>query len=223
MSQVLCSSASYEGSLPLHYFTGNFLSQWHFFFCLLYFVTYSHTLHQTYNKSVCQAKKVTKGLWLLAAVLSLPTAYARVNMEVIDRYKKIVILSFSTKGGWESESSLVRLGLGSTLALEKSWTLPTCHYSCTARVRIAQCYVMKSLEQSVTKIHEALLRKVLLPPFANQLRLNKFLFPNTQPVDSFSLTIFFSFPTIICPLLTSRSSPLQSLTNREKAIRLIIT
>ena len=60
-----------------------------FFFCLLYFVTYSHILHQTYRKSVCQAKKVTKGLWLLAAVLSLPTAYARVNMEVIDRYKKM--------------------------------------------------------------------------------------------------------------------------------------
>ena len=30
-----------------------------------------------------QAKKVTKGLWLLAAILSSPTAYARVNMEVI--------------------------------------------------------------------------------------------------------------------------------------------
>ena len=65
---------------------------------------------------------------------------------------KIVILSFSTKGGWESEGSLVRLGLGSTLALEKSWTLPTCHYSCSTRVRIAQCYVMKYWEQSVTKI-----------------------------------------------------------------------
>ena len=89
MSQVLCSSASYEGSLPLHYFTGNFHSQTHFVFFLLYFVTYSHILHHTYGKSLCQAKKVTKGLWLLAAVLSLPTAYARVNMEVIDRYKKL--------------------------------------------------------------------------------------------------------------------------------------
>ena len=91
MSQVLCSSASYEGSLPLHYFTGNFHSQRHFFLfstCLLYFVTYSHILHHTYRKSLCQAKKVTKGLWLLAAVLSLPTSYARVNMEVIVRYKK---------------------------------------------------------------------------------------------------------------------------------------
>ena len=27
---------------------------------------------------------MTKGLWLLAAILSLPTAYARVNMEVMD-------------------------------------------------------------------------------------------------------------------------------------------
>ena len=93
MSQVLCSSASYEGSLPLHYFTGNFHSQRHFFcFPLVFYIlsyVYSHILHHTYRKSRCQAKKVTKGLWLLAAVLSLPTAYARVNMEVIDRYKKL--------------------------------------------------------------------------------------------------------------------------------------
>ena len=27
---------------------------------------------------------MTKGLWLLAAILSLPTAYARVNMEVMN-------------------------------------------------------------------------------------------------------------------------------------------
>ena len=66
---------------------------------VFYILSYFLILHHTYRKSVCQAKKVTKGLWLLAAVLSLPTAYARVNMEVIDRYKKIVILSFSTKGG----------------------------------------------------------------------------------------------------------------------------
>ena len=192
-----------------------------FFFCLLYCHIFLYFIIHTGNLFVRPRRwPRDSGSLLQSSPCQLPMPGLTWRSLIVT---KIVILSFSTKGGWESEGSLVRLGLGSTLALEKSWTLPTCHYSCTARVRIAQCYVMKSLEQSVTKIHEALLRKVLIPPFANQLRLNKFLFPDTQPVDSFSLTSFFSFPMIICPLLTSRSSPLQSLTNREKAIRLIIT
>ena len=51
-------------TLPLGFSTLTFPSIFHFHFPL-------------------QAKKVTKGLWLLAAILSSPTAYARVNMEVI--------------------------------------------------------------------------------------------------------------------------------------------
>ena len=47
-------------------------------YCLLPLFIYHFSL------IVLQAKKVTKGLWLLAAILSLPTAYARVNMEVMD-------------------------------------------------------------------------------------------------------------------------------------------
>ena len=119
-----------------------------------------------YHSSLWQARKVTKGLWLLAAILSLPTAYARVNIKVVQDdggggniiiaikchlFSSIwgsisivfIILIIVIIGGWADRSLLVcsvRVGWEwaemGSLDLEKSWALSPCHCSCPARVNL---------------------------------------------------------------------------------------
>ena len=152
--QVLCSGTPPESPLPLHNFTGNSH--------LTVYVFFNHI----YHSSLWQARKVTKGLWLLAAILSLPTAYARVNIKVVQDdggggnmiiaikchlFSSIwgsisivfIILIIVIIGGWADRSLLVcsvRVGWEwaemGSLDLEKSWALSPCHCSCPARVNL---------------------------------------------------------------------------------------
>ena len=133
-SQVLCCGPPYESTLPLHNFPGN-----------LDVAKLCHSIFQrqialfsqigplfTYSL-IPQAKKVTKGLWLLAAILSLPTAYARVNMEVwiffiiIISIIIVIVVIYCSSLSLLSSSSLFKLLLSINARVNKGVSI-LCHY-----------------------------------------------------------------------------------------------